>query len=55
MRVSLAQVDASLAEAEKRFCWLEAKVRQAAIKDFDLIVFPELFLSGYNVCEALHQ
>lgn len=55
MKVSLAQVEASLAGPENRFRWLEAKVRQAAIKDVDLIIFPELFLSGYNVGEALHQ
>jgi len=55
MKISLAQVDASLAGPENRFRLLEAKVRQAAEEDVDLILFPELFLSGYNVGEALHQ
>lgn len=34
---------------------MDAKIRQAAKKDVDLIIFPELFLSGYNVGEAPHQ
>lgn len=54
MKVSVVQVDASLARPENRFNLLEVKVRQAAIEDVDLIAFPELFLSGYNVGEALH-
>ena len=55
MRISVAQVDASLAGPEDRFRWLEAKVRRAAVENVDLIIFPELFLSGYNVGEALHH
>ena len=55
MKMSVAQVDASLAGPENRFAWLEAQVRQAAKEDVDLMVFPELFMSGYNVGEALHQ
>lgn len=55
MKVSVVQVDARLAGPQNRFSLLEAKVREAAIEDVDLIAFPELFLSGYNVGEALHQ
>jgi predicted amidohydrolase len=55
MKISVAQVDASSAGTENRFRWLEAKIGQAAIEHVDLIVFPELFLSGYNVGEELHQ
>ena len=55
MRVTVVQADARLAGPENRFSLLEAKVRQAAKEGIDLIVFPELFLSGYNVGEALHQ
>jgi predicted amidohydrolase len=55
MRVSVVQVDASMTGPKNRFAWLDAKIRQAAKKDVDLIIFPELFLSGYNVGEALHQ
>lgn len=55
MKVSVAQVEASLAGTGNRLAWLEAKVRRAAIEDVDLVLFPELFLSGYNVGEALHQ
>jgi predicted amidohydrolase len=54
MKVSVVQVDARLAGPQNRFSLLEAKVRQAAIEGVDLIVFPELFLSGYNVGEDLH-
>lgn len=32
MKISVAQVDASLAGPENRFRWLEAKVRQAALE-----------------------
>ena len=55
MKVSVVQVDASMVGTENRFNFLVAKVKQAAVEDVDLIVFPELFLSGYNVGEALHQ
>ena len=55
MRVCVVQVDASMTGPKNRFAWLDAKIRQAAKKDVDLIIFPELFLSGYNVGEALHQ
>lgn len=54
MKVSVAQVDASLAGLENRYRLLEEKIMQAAIDGVDMIVFPELFLSGYNVGEALH-
>ena len=47
MRVSLVQVDASMTGPKNRFAWLDAKIRQAAKKDVDLIIFPELFLSGF--------
>ena len=55
MEISVAQVDASLAGTENRFRRLEMQARQAAQKGVDLMVFPELFLSGYNVGEALHR
>ena len=55
MKISVAQVDASLAGTENRFRWLEAQARQAADEGADLVVFPELYMSGYNIGEALHQ
>ena len=55
MKISVAQVDTSLAGTENRFRWLEAQARQAADEGADLVVFPELYMSGYNVGEALHQ
>ena len=42
MKISVAQVDASLAGTENRFRWLEAQARQAADEGADLVVFPEL-------------
>lgn len=55
MKISVAQCDASLAGSENRFRSLETKVRQAAIESVDIVVFPELFLSGYNVDDPLHR
>jgi len=55
VKISVAQVDASLAGPENRFRWLEAKAKTAAVENVDLVIFPELFLSGYNVGEALHR
>lgn len=55
MKVSVVQVDASLAGTANRFRWLETRVRDAARGSVDLVVFPELYLSGYNVAEALHR
>lgn len=55
MKISVAQLDAGVSGPENRFRWLEQQLRQAATENVDLIVFPELFLSGYNVGDALHQ
>ncbi len=55
MKISVAQVHASLAGTGNRFRLLEAQTRQAAIESADLVVFPELYLSGYNVGEAQHR
>ncbi|AXI49360.1 hydrolase (plasmid) [Sulfitobacter sp. SK012] len=55
MKISIAQVDASLAGTDNRFRLLEAQTRQAAIEGANLLVFPELYLSGYNVGEAQHR
>ena len=55
MKVSVAQVDAGFADSENRFFWLEAQAQHATAAGADLLVFPELFLSGYNVGEALHD
>jgi len=55
MKISVVQVDASLAGTENRFRWLETRARQAATENSDLVVFPELYVSGYNVGEALHR
>ena len=55
MRVSVVQVDASLAGTANRLSWLETQVRQAAQRNVDLVVFPELYSSGYNVGDAVHR
>jgi len=55
MKISVAQADASFVGPENRFIWLEEKVKLAAANNADLVVFPEFFLSGYNVSEALHR
>ena len=55
MKIAVAQVDASLSGPENRFRWLERQVRLAASEDADLVVFPELYVTGYNVGDALHR
>ena len=55
MKISVVQVDASLEGPDTRFRLLESQVSQAAKESADLVVFHELFMSGYNVADALHR
>jgi predicted amidohydrolase len=55
MKISIVQADASLTGTENRFRWLEQQVKLAATNNADLVLFPELYVSGYNVGEELHR
>lgn len=54
MKVTVLQIDAGRTSADQRWTLLEAQARRHADEGADLLVWPELFLSGYNVAEALH-
>jgi predicted amidohydrolase len=49
MRVTLAQVDSRLGEVDGNLELAERVLAHAAADSADLVVFPELFLSGYSV------
>jgi len=53
MKVAVFQHDACLNGPEERFSWMQSNARKHA--QADLLVFPELFLSGYNVGENLQR
>ena len=55
MKISVVQIDAGCEGTENRFSHLEAHARQAAHQNADLVIFPELYVTGYNVGEALHR
>jgi predicted amidohydrolase len=47
MRVALAQLDARLGDVEANAARVRETMAAAAAQDVDLVVFPELYLSGY--------
>lgn len=49
MRISLAQLDSRLGDIDANFDSAAAAVEAAARESADLVIFPELFLSGYSV------
>lgn len=52
MRITLAQVDSALGDVEANLERAEQVVVTAREESSDLVVFPELFLSGYSVGEV---
>lgn len=52
MRISLAQVDARLGDIDANMSRAEDVVARAVAESTDLVVFPELHLSGYSVGEV---
>lgn len=52
MRITLAQLDSRLGEIDVNIGRAEQAIAQAARESPDLIVFPELFLSGHSVGEV---
>jgi len=55
LKVSVLQHDASLKGSETRFAWLAEKAEIEVSKGAQLLVCPELFMTGYNVGEDLHR
>lgn len=49
MRIALAQIDSTLGDLDLNLERVRAAIEEAAAGDADLIVFPELCLSGYDV------
>lgn len=54
-RVGIAQMDCVLADVEANLKLVEEFVERAASQQVDLLVFPELALSGYLVRERFHE
>lgn len=54
LRVAVAQPDATLRGPDERFAWLAERARALGGAN-DLLVCPELFMSGYDVDENLHR
>lgn len=54
-RVGIAQMDCVLADVEANLKLVEEFVDRAAAEQVDLLVFPELALSGYLVRERFHE
>lgn len=52
MRIALAQLDAQLGDIDANVARAEQVIAQANDEDADLIVFPELSLSGFSVGEV---
>ena len=55
MKITVLQTNASLNASPDRFDRLEQHARSQAIAGAEVLVFPELYLSGYNVGDALHR
>lgn len=49
LNIAVHQHDARLRGPGERFAWLESQSREQAGQGLDLLVFPELFMTGYNV------
>lgn len=52
MRVSLGQMDVLLGEPEKNLATVRAMTAEAARRGSDLVVFPELWSTGYDLANA---
>jgi len=52
MRISLAQVDARLGDIDGNVARADAVVARAVAESADLVVFPELHLTGYSIGEV---
>lgn len=55
MRIALAQVDCLLGEVDKNFARATEVVAEARSRGAQLVVFPELILSGYSLGKIGHE
>lgn len=55
LRVAILQPSASLRGPEERYAWLEQQTCELIDSGIDLIVCPELYMTGYDVGENLRQ
>ena len=55
MKVSAIQVDAGLSDVDERFNELDEQVMMLVDQGVELVLFPELYSSGYNKGAALHE
>ena len=53
LNVAVAQTPGSLTGPEERFVWLGELAASMANSETDLLVLPELFLSGYNIGDSV--
>lgn len=49
LRVSILQSNALLSGVDARFEWLKAQTQKIENKEIDLLICPELFMTGYDV------
>ncbi|MCS5558275.1 MAG: carbon-nitrogen hydrolase family protein [Oceanospirillaceae bacterium] len=49
LNIAVAQIDASRTAGNERIQWLEQQLCAAQAQSVDLLVLPELFVTGYNV------
>ena len=49
LTIAVAQIDAGRAAGDERIQWLEQQLDTAQKQGVELLVLPELFVSGYNV------
>ena len=55
IKIAVAQIDASTKAGHDRMQWLETKLQLASNQAVELLVLPELFVSGYNVGSLVDQ
>ncbi|MEX3011572.1 carbon-nitrogen hydrolase family protein [Hoeflea sp. TYP-13] len=55
LNVVVAQSPAELVGPSERLAWLETSIRSIGERGADLIVLPELFLTGYNVGDTVDE
>ncbi len=55
LTLAVCQADAGLNGSQERLDWLASQVRAAQAEGADLVIFPELFVTGYNIGDNLHR
>jgi predicted amidohydrolase len=55
IRATVAQLDPVLADVEENRATVESTLSRAKAQESDLVVFPELFLTGYHIAEDVDR